>query len=204
MKIYRKASSRGAYLDMILVKCFWRASTWFHNNRYYTLILWNQVDILQKHFKKDHVHVRLWTRLYGIELNWPELNGCVVRGAPVQWRFQAGRSCPPPSLKSTMFLFCIPFCIRVLQNKGPAPTVFKGTSRGSSLSSDVRYALYPSAPLPPYFKIPDPPLPHPFEISQFKVTLLVEFFEQLDRGGSVLFLIPRMSTKSKWGHDLEV
>ena len=32
----------------------------------YYLILWNQVDILQKHFKKDHVHWRLWTRLYGI------------------------------------------------------------------------------------------------------------------------------------------
>ena len=32
----------------------------------YSLILWNQVDILQKHFKKDHVHMRLWTRLYGI------------------------------------------------------------------------------------------------------------------------------------------
>ena len=31
----------------------------------YYLILWNQVDILQKHFKKDHVHVRLWTRFYG-------------------------------------------------------------------------------------------------------------------------------------------
>ena len=32
----------------------------------YYLILWNQVDILQKHFKKDHVHMRLWTRFYGI------------------------------------------------------------------------------------------------------------------------------------------
>ena len=32
----------------------------------YYLILWNQVDILQKHFKKDHVHMRLWTRLYGM------------------------------------------------------------------------------------------------------------------------------------------
>ena len=29
-------------------------------------MLWNQVDALQKHFKKDHVHMRLWTRLYGI------------------------------------------------------------------------------------------------------------------------------------------
>ena len=25
----------------------------------YYLILWNQVDILQEHFKKDHVHMRL-------------------------------------------------------------------------------------------------------------------------------------------------
>ena len=32
----------------------------------YYLILWNQVDILQKHFKKDHVFMRLWTRFYGI------------------------------------------------------------------------------------------------------------------------------------------
>ena len=32
----------------------------------YYLILWNQVDILQKHFKKDHVHMRLWTRFYGM------------------------------------------------------------------------------------------------------------------------------------------
>ena len=32
----------------------------------YYLILWNQVDILQKHFKKDHVHMRLWMRLYGM------------------------------------------------------------------------------------------------------------------------------------------
>ena len=31
----------------------------------YYLILWNQVDILQKHLKKDHVHMRLWTRFYG-------------------------------------------------------------------------------------------------------------------------------------------
>ena len=30
------------------------------------LLFWNQVDALQKHFKKDHVHMRLWTRLYGI------------------------------------------------------------------------------------------------------------------------------------------
>ena len=32
------------------------------------LLLWNQVDALQKHFKKDHVHMRLWTRLYGTSL----------------------------------------------------------------------------------------------------------------------------------------
>ena len=31
----------------------------------YYLILWNQVDILQKHFKSNHVHMRLWTRFYG-------------------------------------------------------------------------------------------------------------------------------------------
>ena len=32
----------------------------------YPLILWNQVNILQKHLKKDHVHMRLWTRFYGM------------------------------------------------------------------------------------------------------------------------------------------
>ena len=32
----------------------------------YYLILWNQVDILQKLFKKDHVHMRLWMRFYGM------------------------------------------------------------------------------------------------------------------------------------------
>ena len=37
----------------------------------YYLILWNQVDILQKHFKKDHVHMRLWTRFYGIGYTTP-------------------------------------------------------------------------------------------------------------------------------------
>ena len=34
----------------------------------YYLILWNQVDIFQKHFKKDQVHMRLWTRFYGTHL----------------------------------------------------------------------------------------------------------------------------------------
>ena len=36
----------------------------------YYLILWNQVDILQIHFKKDHVHMRLWTRFYSILAHW--------------------------------------------------------------------------------------------------------------------------------------
>ena len=36
------------------------------NAHLHYLILWNQVDILQKHFKKDHVHMRLWTRFYGM------------------------------------------------------------------------------------------------------------------------------------------
>ena len=31
------------------------------------MLLWNQVDT-EKHFKKDHVHMRLCTRLYGIRL----------------------------------------------------------------------------------------------------------------------------------------
>ena len=44
------------------------------------LILWNQVDILQKYFKKDHVHMRLWTRLYGMlqsDLSYPATSGLV-------------------------------------------------------------------------------------------------------------------------------
>ena len=32
----------------------------------YYLILWNQVDILQIHFTKDHVHMHLWTRFYSM------------------------------------------------------------------------------------------------------------------------------------------
>ena len=33
----------------------------------YYLISWNQMDILQKHFKKDYVHMHLWTRFYGMD-----------------------------------------------------------------------------------------------------------------------------------------
>ena len=29
------------------------------------IVLSDLVDILQKHLKKDHVHMRLWTRFYG-------------------------------------------------------------------------------------------------------------------------------------------
>ena len=36
----------------------------------YYLIVGNEVDILQKHFKKDHVHMRLWTRFYSIECDF--------------------------------------------------------------------------------------------------------------------------------------
>ena len=28
------------------------------------------MDILQKHFKKDHVNMRLWTRFYGMKLSY--------------------------------------------------------------------------------------------------------------------------------------
>ena len=41
----------------------------------YYLILWNQVDILQNYFKKDHVHMRLWTRFYGTPLNLMQWSG---------------------------------------------------------------------------------------------------------------------------------
>ena len=65
-----------AHMDMILFEEHWLDSTTtdittalfiLEIMSLYYLILWNQVDILQKHFKKDHVHMRLWTRLYGNE-----------------------------------------------------------------------------------------------------------------------------------------
>ena len=47
------------------------------------LILWNQVDILQKHVKKDHVHMRLWTRFYDMPRNkygaWFQLGHVICR-----------------------------------------------------------------------------------------------------------------------------
>ena len=76
--VYRKASSRGAYghdpfwsvfeeqrLDSTTTDITTALFILLIMSLYY-LILWNQVDILQKHFKKDHVHMRLWTRFYGI------------------------------------------------------------------------------------------------------------------------------------------
>ena len=75
---YLKASFRGAYghdpfwsvfeehrLDSATTDITTALFTLYIMSLYY-LILWNQVDILQKHFKKDHVHMRLWTRFYGI------------------------------------------------------------------------------------------------------------------------------------------
>ena len=75
---YRKASSRGAYghdpfssvfeehrLDSTATYIITALFILNIMSLYY-LILWNQVDILQKHFKKDHVHMRLWTRFYGM------------------------------------------------------------------------------------------------------------------------------------------
>ena len=35
----------------------------------YYLILWNQVDILQKRFKQDHVRMRLWMSFYGTKFH---------------------------------------------------------------------------------------------------------------------------------------
>ena len=37
-----------AHMDMILLKCFWRASTWFHNNIYYngTIYIIDNVIVL--------------------------------------------------------------------------------------------------------------------------------------------------------------
>ena len=54
----------------------------------YYLILWNQVDILQKHFKKDHVRMRLWTRFYGkTRIPLPQLwNSVYADYAPRQTR----------------------------------------------------------------------------------------------------------------------
>ena len=65
---YHKASSRGAYGHDPFLSVFEDITTalFILQMSLYYLILWNQVDILQKHFKKDHVHMRLWTRFYGI------------------------------------------------------------------------------------------------------------------------------------------
>ena len=46
---YRKALSKGAYgHDPFWTKCFWRASTWLHNNRYYngTIYIKDNVIVL--------------------------------------------------------------------------------------------------------------------------------------------------------------
>ena len=61
------------------LKCFWRASTWFHNNRYYnsTIYIIDNVIVLSnlvessgyssKTLQKGSyiVHMLLWTRFYG-------------------------------------------------------------------------------------------------------------------------------------------
>ena len=66
-----------AHMDMILFEVFLKSIGLIPQQqilvqRYYLyyrqchyLILWNQVDILQKHFKNYHVHMCLWTRFYG-------------------------------------------------------------------------------------------------------------------------------------------
>ena len=44
--------------------------------------MWNQVDALQKHFKKDHVHMGLWTRIYGICMHCVSKSTCeLITGA---------------------------------------------------------------------------------------------------------------------------
>ena len=40
------------------------------------------MDILQKHFKKDHVHMRLWTRFYGMRLHGMSLGDVVTAALP--------------------------------------------------------------------------------------------------------------------------
>ena len=52
----------------------------------YYLILWNQVAILQKHFIKDHVHMRLWMMLYGIYVYCVRL----LRDDTPLWKCKAG------------------------------------------------------------------------------------------------------------------
>ena len=80
--MYHKASSRGAYGHDPFWSVFeehWLDSTTtditmalfiLQIMSLYYLILWNQVDILQKRLKKDHVHMRLWTRLYNSPCNF--------------------------------------------------------------------------------------------------------------------------------------
>ena len=62
----------------------------------YYLILWNQVYILQKHFKKNHVHMRLWTRFYGIY--WYVVSGGATKVA------NAPPPPPPRKMVRTLFL----------------------------------------------------------------------------------------------------
>ena len=88
--VYRKASSRGAHghdpfwsvfeeqrLDSTTTDITTALFILLIMSLYY-LILWNQVDILQKHFKKDHVHMRLWTRFYGRAPYYKEV-GLIIR-----------------------------------------------------------------------------------------------------------------------------
>ena len=61
-----------AHMAMILFEVFLKSIDLItqHNGTIYIikslnyLFWWNQVDILQKHSKKDHVHMHLWTRFY--------------------------------------------------------------------------------------------------------------------------------------------
>ena len=44
-------------------------------------MLWNQVYALQKHFKKDNVHMRLWTRFYSMTIGvWHEHDSSIAGG----------------------------------------------------------------------------------------------------------------------------
>ena len=88
----------------------------------YYLILWNQVDILQKHFKKDHVQMRLWTRFYQnvkkIRLRMHERATKTPRSSgPLSWGISLSWMCarahivlivhiPPSPLKSESWWKC--------------------------------------------------------------------------------------------------
>jgi len=82
----------------------------------YYLNMWNQVDILQKHFKRDHVYMLLWTRVsqHGIKAllfsvcafsSLLNLNICICLIHESSVIFEAKLSPPPEYYSMPIFHF---------------------------------------------------------------------------------------------------